>query len=81
MIEMVVIPGSGHMATFTGTVRIELFIQVSLVNIRMAVRAFFPDISELPFFPGIFLVAGETGGSQVGAVEGEFGFGVIGNRK
>ena len=58
-------PGIRIVAVFTAAVRVVLFIQVGIMDIRMAVRTTGTDLPETPF-PGFFM-AGEAGSSQVGA--------------
>ena len=67
------------MAFFARLIGVEFFIQVPVVHIRMAVRTFFTDISELPFFIGILLVTGKTRRCHMPAFQLEFRFVVIVN--
>lgn len=79
MVEMVFFPACRDVAFFARLIGVEFFIQVPVVHVRMAVRTFFTDISELPFFIGILLVTGKTRRCHMPAFQLEFRFVVIVN--
>ena len=75
---MIRLPVLIDMATFAGLVGIVFFIDVSIVDVLVTIRALTPNFSEFPF-GRFFFMAGNTWGGNMPALERELGQFVIGN--
>lgn len=75
VVESVVLPTGGQVALFAGFIRVPFFVDLSAVNVFMAIHTPLAQAPEFPFF--FLLVAGKTRSCHMRPIQGKFGFGVL----